>query len=170
MKKIVTDRLYLREAQLKDSRFFIDLMNTSGWLKYIGDRKIKTSKAAKDYIQHSLISSYEKNKFGLYVVVLRSTGMLIGICGLVKRPELSLPDLGFAILPEFESNGYTFEACKGVIVHSKETLSIPRILAITMPGNKKAVKLLERLGFTVVQNEETRHENKELITYTLDFN
>jgi len=60
-----TDRLTLEEASSNDSPFFYDLLNSPGWIQFIGDRGIKTLGDAENYIQNSLIKSYKTHGYGL---------------------------------------------------------------------------------------------------------
>ncbi|WP_245560617.1 GNAT family N-acetyltransferase [Colwellia piezophila] len=56
------------------------------------------------------MASYEKHAFGLYLVELKPTKSAIGICGLLKRDEFTLPDLGFAFLAQYCGQCYALEA------------------------------------------------------------
>ncbi|WP_299484835.1 GNAT family N-acetyltransferase [uncultured Allomuricauda sp.] len=147
MKLIVeTERLLVVEAELEDSKFFFELLNSPNWLEFIGDRGIKTEKHAEAYIQSSLISSYENNGYGLFKMVLRQSLEPIGICGFVKRDYLEHPDIGFAILPQFEGKGFVFEACNSLLIYGKEILSLHPILAITTEKNVRSQALLSKIG------------------------
>ncbi|NOQ72162.1 MAG: GNAT family N-acetyltransferase [Crocinitomix sp.] len=163
-----SNRIYLREALETDTTFFVELMNTQGWIEHIGDRNIKTDADALGYIQKSLIHSYTTNGFGLYIICLNETDKLIGMCGLVKRDTLDSPDLGFAILPDYEGLGYVFEASQLTLDFAKETLQLPEILAITSPTNIRSQNLLERLGFSVVSNNDYESEGEPLKKYSLN--
>lgn len=142
-----TDRLEVCDFEYGDEAFLIDLVNSPNWQKYIGKLGPKTKEAATAYIRSRLLESYEKNGFGLFKVQLKSTRIPIGMCGLVNRDYLEHPDLGFAILPEYERLGYTFEASVGCIKYAKEALFLSRLMAITDEQNFASRGLLERLGF-----------------------
>jgi len=47
-----TERLILREFTLADANFIIELVNTPGWLRFIGDRNIKIEEQAKEYLRN----------------------------------------------------------------------------------------------------------------------
>lgn len=83
--KLETDRLYLRELSILDSDFMLQLMNTPSWLSFIGDRNVRYKTAASNYISEKIISSYRNNGFGLYLIILKTNKLPIGICGLVKE-------------------------------------------------------------------------------------
>ena len=60
-----TERLGLREFNLKDTQFIIELLNSPGWLQFIGDRNVKTAGEAASYLKNGPIKSYSENGFGL---------------------------------------------------------------------------------------------------------
>ncbi|MEM6687527.1 MAG: GNAT family N-acetyltransferase, partial [Bacteroidota bacterium] len=107
-----TKRLRLREFSRNDAEFVLALVNTPSWIRYIGDRKIRTPGQAEEYIQETLQKSYAKNGFGLWLMELKETEIPIGMCGLVDRKTLDNVDICFALLPEYYRNGYTYEAAK----------------------------------------------------------
>jgi [ribosomal protein S5]-alanine N-acetyltransferase len=47
---IETDRLTLSKVTEDDASFILALLNTPGWLKFIGDRGVKTIEDAQKYI------------------------------------------------------------------------------------------------------------------------
>ncbi|WP_373496870.1 GNAT family N-acetyltransferase [Aquiflexum sp.] len=147
MKNILrTERLIIRKLNLEDCTFIVKLLNSPGWLRYIGDREVKTKTDAIIYLQNGPLLSYEKYGYGLYLVGLIETGNPIGMCGILKRDSLEHPDLGFAFLPEFIGKGFAYEAAKGVVQFAREQLKIKNLLAITLPENSSSIKLLEKLG------------------------
>jgi RimJ/RimL family protein N-acetyltransferase len=144
---IETERLLLKELDGEDFPFIIALLNSPGWLKYIGDRGVKTKDEAMGYLKNGPLKSYEENGFGLYKVMLKDIGTPIGLCGLLKRDSLEHPDLGFAFLAEYMGKGYAFEAAKKVLEFSRESLNITIFQAITLPDNVSSIRLLQKLGF-----------------------
>lgn len=141
-----SDRIRLIEASPDDADFIIDLVNQEGWLKYIGDRKIHDQDSALEYINKGLCDSYQKNGFGLWIVILREFNVPIGICGFLQRDFLDSPDIGFAFLSHFEKQGYAIEAASRCIRYGQEKLGFSTIHAITHPNNIKSQGLLDKLG------------------------
>ncbi|MEM1321306.1 MAG: GNAT family N-acetyltransferase [Bacteroidota bacterium] len=142
-----TERLILREFELSDAPFIFELLNSPGWLQYIGDRGIKTLKDAEHYLSNRLIPSYAKWGFGFYVCLDRETGQPVGTCGLVDREGLEDVDIGYALLPAFEGQGFAFESTAAMAEYAKEILGIKRLVAITTKDNERSIHLLERLDF-----------------------
>ncbi len=142
-----TKRLQLSRLTLKDAPFILELLNDPAWIRYIGDKNVKTLKAAREYIKKGPKESYARLGFGLYAVKLKRSGRPIGMCGLLRRDTLDAPDIGFAFLPQFTGKGYAFESADTVLKHASSVLGMKRVLAITSVDNDSSVKLLERLGF-----------------------
>jgi ribosomal-protein-alanine N-acetyltransferase len=158
MRTIQTERLTLREFKREDAVFIKDLLNTEGWLKYIGQRNVNNEKQAIEFIDGRLRPSYTEHGFGFYCVELKATKEKMGMCGLVKREGLENLDLGFAFLPEYFGKGYAFESCQSVLLFAKNELRLKVLNAITLRNNKSSIALLERLRFqferNVVLNDE----------------
>lgn len=142
-----TDRLVVRCMDTADASFILTLLNTPGWLKYIGDRGVHNLDQARAYILDGPLKSYQVNGFGLYLVELQVNRQPIGICGLLQRSYLADPDIGFAFLPDYIGKGYAFEAVSATLAFHQSNLNLKRVHAITNPENKASIKLLEKLGF-----------------------
>ncbi len=143
-----TQRLTLRPVTLTDAHFLAALLNDPAWLKYIGDRGVRTAADAERYIEERIWSQYEAYGFGMYVMELRQASRPIGTCGLVRREFLAGPDLGVALLPEWVGRGYATEAARATIGHAEETLRAGPVYAIAKSENTRSIGMLERLGFT----------------------
>ena len=146
MKILETNRTILREVTKDDAEFILDLLNQSSFIKYIGDRNVRTIEQAREYIESRFAANYQKFGFGMWAVELKETNAAVGICGFVKRDSLPDADIGFAFLPQFEGKGYALESAVGVMKYGRENLSLTRILAVTSQDNEKSGKLLKKVG------------------------
>lgn len=160
-----TERLSLREFNTTDSTFIIQLLNSEGWLKFIGDRHIKTLEQAENYLTNGPMKSYSVNGFGLSMVELKNTHTPIGMCGLIKRDNLPDIDIGFAFLEEFMGNGYAFEIAQATINFAKENLQKETILAITIPTNVRSINLLKKIGMKFEKNFSFEGSTEELMLF-----
>lgn len=142
-----TDRLILRRFTPDDAAFVYALYNEPSFLRFIGDRGVHDLTAARAYIESGPLASYERHGFGLYVVERKGGGERMGVCGLLRRDMLDAPDLGFAFLPAYWSQGYAGESARAVLTFARSTLGLERILAITSPDNIASITLLGNLGF-----------------------
>lgn len=141
-----TERLVLRWVTADDAPFILRLVNEPSFIANIGDRGVRTLDDARGYIARGVVASYRQHGYGLNRVELRAGGVPIGVSGLVKRPFLPDPDIGFAFLPEYWSQGYALEAGRAVMAHGRGQLGIGRIIAIVSAGNEPSKRLLRKLG------------------------
>jgi RimJ/RimL family protein N-acetyltransferase len=143
---LASQRLELREFELSDDEFVLQLLNDASFLRFIGDKGVRTHADAREYIVQGPRESYRRFGFGLYLVSLRADRTPIGMCGLVKRDGLDDVDVGFAFLAAYRSKGYAAEAAAAVLEYAKRRLRLKRIVAIAAPGNLASIAVLERIG------------------------
>jgi RimJ/RimL family protein N-acetyltransferase len=166
MQPLTTERLLIRELSIVDASFMFRLMNSPNWIRFIGDRNVKTIAEASNYISSRIISSYRNNGFGLYLVTMKNTREPIGICGLVKREGLHHPDLGFAILPQYERMGYASEAAAAVLEYAGNTLRLKQVEGITTKSNAASVSVLEKAGMKYVENIKLPGDEADFMLFT----
>ena len=166
MKVVETDRLILRRLTTEDTAFILDLLNQPSFLKFIGDRGVRTLDDASAYILKGPIASYERHGFGLYLTLLKESRIPIGICGLVKRDTLGDPDVGFAFLPQFWLKGYAFESASTVLAYGKNTLGLKRIVGVTSSDNIGSIRTLEKLGLRFERMTKLSDDGPELKLFT----
>lgn len=142
-----TERLMLRRFCLADAAFIVGLLNDPSFLRYIGDKRVRTLEDARAYLANGPIGSYARMGFGLYLTQRKSDGEPLGMCGLLKRDYLPDPDIGFAFLPDFCGKGYARESATAVIAHERTVFGLARLLAVTSIDNRDSIRLLERLDF-----------------------
>jgi [ribosomal protein S5]-alanine N-acetyltransferase len=145
-----TERLALRQFSPGDAPFVLGLFNDSAFLRFIGDKCVRTEEDAVAYIEREYIASYRRNGYGPYCVMLKSEPIAIGMCGLLRRDWLPDTDLGYAFLPAYWRQGYAAEAARGVVDYAVKTLGMRRVVAITDPENLDSMKVLTRVGFVAV--------------------
>ena len=142
-----TERLRLTHLSDRDAEFIRGLLNEPSFLRYIGDRGVRTADDARRYIQDGPVAGYAHYGYGLLRVGLKAGDTPIGICGVLRRETLPEPDLGFSLLPAWWSKGYAFEAASAVMRYARGTLRLGRILAITSVDNETSIRLLGKLAF-----------------------
>ena len=143
-----TERLRLVHLTLDDAPFILALLNDPDWLRHIGDRGVRTLEDARGYLEHGPVAMVAREGFGLWKVERRADGAAMGMCGLIRRRTLDDVDLGFALLPAFRGQGYTYEAAAATLRHGRARFGLGRIVAIVSPGNAASIRLLEKLGMT----------------------
>jgi len=161
-----TNRLIISKLTIKDAPFFLKLVNSPNWVKYIGDRNLNTVKNAEDYLKNGSIKSYADFGFGFYKLQLKEDHLKpIGTTGLIKRKELDHVDIGFAMLPEYEGKGFGYESSIAILKIAKNQFNIDKILAITLPENISSIKLLEKLGLAFEKRVKPFDDGEELLLF-----
>ena len=97
-----THRLRLRPLRLDDAAFILRLVNEPGWLRYIGDKQVRSLDDARDYLRNGPLAMYAREGFGLWLLERLEDSLPLGLCGLIKRDSLPDPDIGFAPLSAYE--------------------------------------------------------------------
>lgn len=147
-----TDRLRFRLLMPADAAFVVELANDPAWLRFIGDRHIHDRAAAEAYIAKCR-TMHEQHGVAALAVELRTTGEVVGLCGLLQREPGAEIDLGFAFLERFRGQGFAREAAAAMLDFGHRTLGRERILALVHPDNADSIGLLTKLGF---RSESTR--------------
>ena len=160
--ELKTDRLLLDTLVNSDMEFIFQLLNSKSWLKNIGDRHIHSNEDALGYIKKIRNNS----NFTYWVIRIKNNLTPIGVVSFIKRDYLKNYDVGYALLPQFQGQGFAFEATKEILRTMIREPEHSKILATTLPENAESIKLLQRLGFQFV--EEMEIENERLNVYSVD--
>lgn len=142
-----TDRLGLREFTHADAAFLVRLLNDDGFLRFVGDRGVRTEADAIAYVANGPAASYAAHGFGLWRVDRLGDGEPLGMCGLLQRDFLDAPDLGYAFLAEHTGRGYAREAARATLAHARTNIGQETIYAYTDVDNGRSIALLGALGF-----------------------
>ncbi|GGF69293.1 GNAT family N-acetyltransferase [Alteromonas lipolytica] len=157
-----SERLRLRKLNRDDIDFVLAVTNDPQWMTYMGDRGINSSQSASRYINVTS-DSFTTAGYGLWLVETKQGDgeRRIGLCGLIKRPFLSCPDVGYAFLPQGRGQGYATEAVSLVLHWAARHTREGQVSAICRPDNRASLKVLERSGFCYIgqlfNHDQPRH-------------
>jgi len=168
MSVLTTTRLTLTPLSGDDAPFILELLNDPTWLRFIGDRGVRTVEQARTYIENGSNQSFSRHGFGSFLVRLTAKGKPLGVCGLYQRDYLPGPDVGFAFLPAHTGQGYAHEATAAIMAHGRTALGLTRFLAICSPDNASSVKLLAKLGLRFDRTIRAPAGNEDLSLFTSD--
>ncbi len=166
MKTVIeTERLILRRLTPDDAPFILELLNDPDFLRFIGDKGVRTLEDARGYISNGPMASYEQHGFGMYLTQLKESGAAIGMCGLLRREMLADPDIGFAFLADYRRSGYGFESAAAVLAQGRRDFGMERIVAVVSPDNEGSIKLLKKLGLDFESTVRLSEDGDELLLY-----
>jgi ribosomal-protein-alanine N-acetyltransferase len=146
MPGLLTPRTRIDALTTRDAPFMLALLNDPDFIANVADRGVRTVAEARRYIAEGPLTSYRDHGFGLYAVRLRETAETIGVCGLMRRPQLADVDIGYGFLPAARGRGLALEAARAVRDHATQGLGLRRLVAIVTPGNTPSIRLLGQLG------------------------
>ena len=165
MNVLQTERLVLRWLTAADAAFILELLNDPGWLRFIGDRGVRTIEDARSYLLKGPIAMVERLGFGLYLTERKTDSVPMGICGLIKRDGLEDIDIGFAFLPAYTGKGYAAEAAIATMAFGKSTFGLKRIVGITSRDNVSSIKLLEKIGLKFERMVRMPRDDEEVMLF-----
>jgi [ribosomal protein S5]-alanine N-acetyltransferase len=155
----LSERLSGEILSIEHASFIRELLNTDGWINFIGDRHIHSIEDAENYIKR-----INSNKdFHYWVIRIRYTDEPIGIITFLQRGYLPHPDIGFAFLPAQQGKGYAYEITNELIHQLFQKNYATVLLGITLPANATSIKLLEKLKFKL--EKEFIRDNETLLMY-----
>jgi RimJ/RimL family protein N-acetyltransferase len=164
-----TERLIARHLSVEDANFMLELLNDPNWLRFIGDRQVRSIEQARAYILNGAVENYARLGFGFYLIERKEDGCSIGICGLTQRDYLDAPDIGFAFLPQFCGQGYAGEIASAVMAYARRELGLLRILATTRIDNFRSIALLEKLGMQLKISMDHPEGDRNLNLFEINF-
>ncbi len=152
-----TGRCALRETTVEDVDSFYRIYAEPSITEYMenlfADRDEEIA-YTKDYIE----KVYAFYGYGMWTVLEKESGRVIGRAGISWREGYDLPELGFVFGVPWQGQGYAYEVCSAILAYAGETLLMERVQALVQPGNEKSLRLCEKLGFTL--SGETRLDGK----------
>lgn len=151
--RIETDRLYISyclPSSPAHCAFLVELYNSPSFIAACGATGITTTEQAKSFIENRFVATHARHGHGQYLVSLKETSKPVGIVSLMKgdSPEesYSVPDVGFAMLPEVSGQGYATEAARKLLDYASEALGIKEVFGFTDAKNIASRRVLEKLG------------------------
>jgi RimJ/RimL family protein N-acetyltransferase len=162
-----TVRLQLRWLTLDDAGLMLAIWNDPAFIRYVGDRAIRTIDEARAEMAKGAMQLYEKYGYGPYRVSLKESDTAIGICGLFRRDSLEEPDIGYGVLPEYCGKGYAYEASCAVMEYARADLGLTRLVAIISPDNNASIGLIRKLGLVFERMHKMHDDDDEVCIYSV---
>lgn len=162
-----TERLVLRRLEFCDAPFLVELLNEPGWLRFIGDKGVRSTPDAELYIRTGPHAMYARHGFGLYLVERKADRAPLGLCGLLKRDALECVDIGFAFRASATGMGYASESAAAVREQAR-ALGLRRLMAIATPDNAASHRVLRKLGMRFDMEITMSGEAETLHLFVID--
>ena len=149
-KVLETDRLIIREITLNDLDDLYKIYEDESIFKYTDN--LYERQAEEIFTQSYIKNMYAFYGYGLWVILLKETGELIGRVGLSNRDvngKIEV-EIGYLIGKEFQKKGYAREACTAIIDFSKYKLDLDKLNCFCIEENIQGISLAKKLGFEYI--------------------
>ncbi|MDE5931939.1 MAG: GNAT family N-acetyltransferase [Lachnospiraceae bacterium] len=150
---LTTNRCIIRETTTDDVDSFYEIYREPSITEYMeglfADRNEEIA-----YIQDYIKNVYRFYGYGMWTVLEKTDGKVIGRAGLSWREGYDIPELGFVIGVPWQRQGYAYEVCRAILDYGKEELGFTSFQALVMVENEKSRTLCEKLGFAYEETVE----------------
>lgn len=143
---IETERLIMREFEETDLDSYVEIISNENVYKWLGQRNKKTTEDAKSIIDY-FMKEFSKNGIGVFAVISKESGKLIGQAGVKYIREFDAIEYIYALDYREWNKGYATEMGKSFMENFKTYYPNTKLIAITYPDNMKSRKVLSKLGF-----------------------
>lgn len=113
------------------------------------------------------IDHQNKHRFSPWAIVEKSSGNIVGICGLHKFNQQKENELGFRIKRSEWGKGIASEVGRESIRHGVEELGLKNIISLTHLENFATQRVLEKIGFTKVRKQTLKEISQTVFRYEL---
>lgn len=144
---IETTHCIIRETTREDLDRIYEMYEDPDMTAYM-DALYREKAEEAEYLREYQDRIYAFYGFGVWSVVEKESGLVIGRAGISMREGYEEPELGFCIDKNFRHHGYALEVCEAILYFMMEEYEVPAFQALVRPGNEASVGLLEHLGFT----------------------
>lgn len=155
-----TDRCIIRETTVEDVDAFFEIYSEPEIIKYT-ENLYPEKEQERAYIEEYIEKMYKYFEFGIWTVIWKETGEIIGRSGFSVREGYNLPELGFVIAVPFQGRGIAREICTAILKYGEEMLEFEQVQALVVKENTASLALCDKLGFTV--RRSVREKDKDYL-------
>lgn len=141
-----TKRCLIRETTQEDVEAFYEIYKYPQITEFMEDLYPEVEQE-KEYVREYIEKVYGFYDFGVWTIIEKASGEIIGRAGFSYRAGFDEPELGFVIGVPWQRKGFAFEVCSAVLEYGMEELGFESVNAMVRPQNEASLHLCERLGF-----------------------
>jgi len=168
----------MNDLKLETSRLHLRLMQSSdldGLLEVFGDPRVMASFGEAPFNRAQMerwigrnLDHQSEYAYGLFSVILKSDGVLIGDCGLeiMELDGEQVAELGYDFRSDYWNRGYATEAATAARDYALEDLGMARLVSLIRVGNEASRRVAEKIRMRLVA--EIRRNGISYWQYALD--
>lgn len=143
-----TERCVLRETVPDDVDAFYEIYSAPEMTRYT-ENLYESKISERGYIREYIEKVYHYFEFGIWTVILKETGEIIGRAGLNVREGYDMPELGYVIGKAWQGKGIATEVCRGVLKYAADEFGFEKVMTLIQVENKASLQVAKKLGFQV---------------------
>ena len=159
-----TERCLIRETTVEDVEEFYEIYKHPMITAFM-ENLYPEKEQEREYIRQYIRQVYTFWEFGVWTVVEKDSGAVIGRAGFSYREGFEEPEIGFIIGVPWQRKGYAEEVCRAILDYGCEVLGFKKVQAFVRPGNIASINLCRKLGFHDIGVMNV--EGKEHIRFSL---
>lgn len=167
---IETDRCFLREMTMEDLDALYQLYEEPEITRYM-EGLYEDREKEEEYTRAYINNMYRFYGYGMWLVIEKETGKIIGRAGLNNVDIHGEPalEMGYMVGKPYQNQGYATEVCEGILQFAAEATEFKMINCLIQKENVKSVHLIEKLDFTWEEELEIQEKTMQRYTKTLHF-
>lgn len=158
-----TSRCIVREITAEDVTRLYEIYADPTITSYI-EALYADETAERSYIRDYIDNVYGFYGYGMWVVINKADGRLIGRAGI--EPKEDFAELGYVIAREYQNQGYATEVCRGVLLYAADRLGLPDVYVRVQKENAASIRICEKLKFQPVP----RSSDPDMLLFYLKLN
>lgn len=162
--EIETPRLRLRAFRADDLDALCLVFGDTDVMKYISGGKPRPRDETETGLRRT-IEGWHRRGFGLWAVVEKATGSVIGYCGLILLDGTPEIEVAYGLAKSSWGKGFASEAARAALRYGFEELKLERVVAVVNPQNIASQRVLEKLGMKYTK--DAHHYDEDLMYYEI---
>ena len=154
-KIVETERCVIRETIVEDVEKFYGIYAEPS-ITYYMEGLFANPADEIEYTKKYIQEIYGFYGYGLWSILCKENGEMIGRAGLSWRPGFDMPELGFLIAVPYQGKGSAYEVCRAILEYGEQELGFAKVQALVREENRASICLCRKLGF----EREGRVEDK----------
>ncbi len=141
-----TERCYVRESCEEDVEAFYEIYKAPEVTRYT-EGLFEHAVSERAYIREYIEKVYAYFEFGVWTVILKESGEIIGRAGISVREGFDILELGYVFGLPWQGKGLAKEVCEGIWQYAKEELEMTELQVLIQEENDASIRLAQKLGF-----------------------
>lgn len=145
-----TPRLRLRRLVAADLANLVTLDSDPEVMRYVGSPAgVKTAAETAERARRRIAEGERglHEPLGFWRIEGRGDHAFYGLGALLRMPEGDDVEVAYRLARTAWGRGLATEAAGALVTHALRTLALPRLVAVTYPGNRASQRVLDKLGF-----------------------